>query len=477
MNGDQLLSKFAIDKAVILGLASRAWQLVAGPITAILVTSRFSPELQGYYYTFASLLAWQAFVELGLHAIVVYFVSHDWARLSLDETGAITGAPDALARLVSFGRQLFRWYGGVAVAFVMIIAPAGVVFFWAGDTEVGWFWQWLLLVLLTSGSLWLIPFVAILEGCNQVEAINRFRFWLAVAGNLAVWTSLLLGAGLWTVIASASVRLLGELLLVGFTYRRFFTAFLEPIDGVGFSWKEEVWPMQWRAAVQSIAGYFGLAFVTPVVFHYHGSVLAGQMGLTWTLLVVIQGVGQAWIQPRVPMIGMLIAKRDFKTLNHVFRRVLLVSSCIIFLGVCSFAGFAWILTVWQYELANSWIPSNVSHTLERLRERVIDPASIMIFGVGMTCNHVATCLGIYVRAHRRDPLVLLSTSSSALMGLLIYLLGRYFAVTGAAVGYSGVFLLVAIPGHYCVLRKVVHQHHQKTEPTALHSETDDNGKG
>lgn len=458
-----LLSKLAIDEAVFFGLAARVWQLLAGPVTAVLITSLLTPVLQGYYYTFANLLALQAFVELGLHAIVIYFVSHEWASLELDASGEITGDADSLARLVTFGRKLFRWYGGVAAAFVLLLCPAGIIYYWPGEPDIAWISQWLVLVFVTAGSLWLIPFLAILEGCNQVEAVNRCRFWLVIAGNIAVWTCLIFGAELWTLVASAAVRLCGELILVGWTYRKFFARFRIAFKDVSFPWKEEVWPMQWRSAVQSVAGYFGLAFANLVILPYHGAVLAGRLGLALTVLVAVQGVGQAWIQPKVPVIGMLISRREFTALNQLFRRVVFVSGSIVLLGVCGFAGFVQSLSTWQQEISESWLLSDVSGVLKNLRAGVIDPLPILIFGFGLTCHHVATCLGIYIRAHKTDPLVVLSTASSALIGLLIYLLGRYFSVTGAAVGYCSVYVLIVIPGHLVVLRNVVRQHHAPPE--------------
>jgi hypothetical protein len=473
MNHGSSSSRPALEKAVLFGMAMRIWQVLAGLVTAILITSRFSSELQGYYYTFASLLAMQAFVELGLHAIVIYFVSHDWSRLELDESRAIAGDPDSLSRLVTFGRQLFRWYGGVAALFILIVGLAGIVFFWPGTVRIGWMLQWLLLVLLTAGSLWLIPFIAILEGCNQVESVNRFRFWLVVAANLAVWPSLLLGAGLWAVVVSAGVKLAGELWLVGGVYKNFFSIFRTPHENAHFPWKEEVWPMQWRSAVQSIAGYFGLAFVTLVLFKYHSPALSGQMGLTCTLLLIIQGLGQAWVQPYIPTIGILISRRDFSALNQMFLRLLILSSSLVLAGLVGFAGVIWGLATWQLEISESNLPPYVIHVLSRLVERILDPGTILLFGIGVTCSHAVSCLGIYIRAHRRDPLLALSTTSSALTGLSIYLLGRYFAETGAAVGYCGVLLLVALPGHVYFMKTVQSRWHQPLEAQVSMGAEDD----
>ena len=70
-----------IDRAVFVGLLNRMWSLIAGPISLVLIGFYFSPQVQGYYYTFATLLALQVFVELGIGAVIQQFASHEWAKL------------------------------------------------------------------------------------------------------------------------------------------------------------------------------------------------------------------------------------------------------------------------------------------------------------------------------------------------------------------------------------------------------------
>ena len=52
-----VLIKIDIDRAVFLGISTRIWSFITGPVTAILIAKNFTSELQGYYYTFNSLLA------------------------------------------------------------------------------------------------------------------------------------------------------------------------------------------------------------------------------------------------------------------------------------------------------------------------------------------------------------------------------------------------------------------------------------
>ena len=75
--------RFGIDRAVFFTLLGRGWNVGAGLIIIALVAHFLSPELQGYYYTFNSLIALQVFAELGLNFAIIQFASHEMAQLTL----------------------------------------------------------------------------------------------------------------------------------------------------------------------------------------------------------------------------------------------------------------------------------------------------------------------------------------------------------------------------------------------------------
>src|SRR5206468_2800274 len=92
-----------IDRAVFFAIAGKIWSLSAGLVTTLLIAGFFSPDLQGYYYTFQAVLAIQAIAELGLGSVLTYYASHEWAKLALDRDGEVTGDAEAMSRLVSLG--------------------------------------------------------------------------------------------------------------------------------------------------------------------------------------------------------------------------------------------------------------------------------------------------------------------------------------------------------------------------------------
>src|SRR5690242_13413514 len=99
------------DRAVVFGSLWRIWQLLAGPVTLLAIGRYMSPDAQGFYYTFGSIIALQSFLELGFYLVIINFSSHEWVALSLDDDGRIIGDAHAHSRLVSLGRLVFRWYG------------------------------------------------------------------------------------------------------------------------------------------------------------------------------------------------------------------------------------------------------------------------------------------------------------------------------------------------------------------------------
>jgi len=107
----RLLRWVGIDRAVFYGIMGWIWPVVAGPVSAILIATYFSPEIQGYHYTFASLIALQVFIELGLGVVVLPFASHEWSKLTIGQEGKITGDTESLSHLRSISRLVTLWFG------------------------------------------------------------------------------------------------------------------------------------------------------------------------------------------------------------------------------------------------------------------------------------------------------------------------------------------------------------------------------
>lgn len=414
-----------LDRPVLFALAGRAAQLIAAPLVAFSIARFFSPTMQGFYYTFASLLALQSFVELGFYVVIINLASHEWASLAFDDRGHLIGDVAARSRLVSLGRLVARWYAVAALLFVVGVGAAGMVYFGrAHEQIVVWRGPWLVLTLVTGLQLCLLPMTALLEGCNQVATVQRFRLVQAVGGSSALVVAIALGAGLWAAVVVAAVRLACDSTLVFVRYRGLIRAFRSPPEQAFLSWRHDVWPMQWRLALSGIVNYFAFSLFNPVMFTYHGAAVAGQMGMTWQGVGALQAMALVWISTRVPRFGLHIAQRDYAGLHKLWWHTSLLT-------VGLFAAAA--LTLWLSVVAlNFWqIP---------LGARLLAPLPTAYLLAAVLLMQVSQCQTAYMRAHRKEPIVVMSVTTSIAAGLAVWTFGRTYGPVGATSGYCAVMV-------------------------------------
>lgn len=439
----RLINRLEIDQATFYALALRGWQLVGGLVSILLISRFLSGELQGYYYTFHSLIGLQIFFELGVCTVVVNFTSHEWAQLRLNDSGEMTGTPQALARLASLARLLFRWYGIACLLFIVTIGPIGALFFKlqrGASDGVEWVSPWIAMTVLSGLAMWVLPFIAMLEGCNQVATVNRFRLMLTMSSHALVWAGLICGLGLWVVVVAVAVRVAFECYLLGVRYRGLFRTLQTQPREQQVHWFAEIWPLQWRTGVQGIAAYFASSVITPVMFHFHGPVTAGQMGMTWTLIFTLQSGALAWVQSRVPQFGVLVSRRDFAELNRVYRRLTALSLL---------AASAGAVVLWLGIVA-------AGHAQLQIAQRVLPPLPSGLFLFATVLFVLPCCQQFYVRAHKVEPFLWPNVVLNLLISILVWQLGAEFGPTGAAIAYSSVIAFGSLPWYSIVWMRCRH---------------------
>ncbi len=433
------LRKIEVDRPAFFSILSKAWLIITGPITIILIIIKFSPELQGYYYTFSTLLALQVFVELGLGVVIIQFASHEWSRLSITEKGFIAGSEEALSRLGSLARLSLRWYAVGAAFLILFLGIGGYVFFLESQKSgISWVFPWFSLCFLTGINLCLAPIWSLLEGCNQLAELYFFKFWQGLLVNLSIWIAILSGAGLFALSVSSIMFLACGLFFIKYKYWYFFRSlFFLNAKGPRIKWYKDIFPMQWRIAVSWVGGYFVFSLFTPVLFKFHGSVVAGQMGMTWNLVGIVIWISSAWLAPKIPRFGMLIAKKDYETLDKLFfkmTRVVLIVSVILGLSI-------WFGIFLLYNFHS------------KFAVRFLPPLTVAIFLLAQIIVSVSLPASGYLRAHKKEPLVFLSVMAGALIGGLTIILGKYYSAAGVAMGYLIVNIiiipLVFVTWQYC----------------------------
>lgn len=426
----RLLNLLGVDRAVGYAVLGNLTSLVLGPVTALLIAWRFSPEIQGYYYTFGSLVALQVLFDLGLGQAIIPFASHEWSSLSLDEKKGVTGEDSACSRLLSLGRLSFLWYGWAALLLFIGMVWAGYFFFSeASLTAISWKGPWIALCFGVAAGFTILPIFSLLQGCNQVSQFWFYRWIQQVVNGLTLWASILAGAELWTMPIAALAGLAWSMLFLLGWYRKFVGFFLKVPKGPSVRWRDHVWPVQWRIAISWIGAYFTTSLFAPILFRLSGPVEAGQMGMTVTLAWVLQAVSSNWVVTKGPRFGVLVARGEYGELDRLFRKSFLGSIAVSCLG-------AFIIGLGIYLLAMFGIP---------LGKRILPPLPAFLLLMGVVLNSASIGISIYLRAHKKEPLapVYLLTFFVVLVSALV--LGDRFGAIGVTTGYLVASALIQLP--------------------------------
>jgi O-antigen/teichoic acid export membrane protein len=374
-------------------------------------------------------VALQIFVELALSNVIVSLTSHEWSKLSIGPSGGLVGDASALSRLANFAGFVVKWYTGVTLLFILGIGVAGFVFLsQSHTTAIIWQAPWWTVVVFSAIQLWLMPALLLLEGCNQVVELNRFRLGQAIAEVLTLWLLVAGGAGLWAAAGLLAVRAATTLLFLSRKYRRFLLSLASGAGRERIRWREDVWPMQWRLAAQGAVNYLVFSLYVPVMFHYHGAVAAGQMGMTLQVAAVVQTVAFTWVQTRVPRFGMLVAQRDFVELDRIWWHASKLSFGLVVAGSL----LVWVAVLILGELNTS------------LASRMLSPLPTAMLLIAYALLHISGCQAAYLRAHAREPFAAVGVLTGLLNGVLVFLCGSMYGPTGAAASFMvviGVFVL------------------------------------
>jgi hypothetical protein len=426
-----------IDRAIVFAVAGRGWQGLAGVLSLWIIARSITPEIQGVYYIFLNLLAIQSFFDLGLTAVLVYCASHEWSAAQNNDAEAAV----ARQRLGELLLRTRRWYAGCAAGFLVAAIALGWWYF--SDpryTATDWKGPWVAAVILTAVSLWMSPWIVILEGCNFVVEVNALRLVQSITGNVVVWSVLLAGGELWAIAASAAVRMLAEAYLVLVRFRPFLQQ-MTATAGSGpaaFSWKAELLPLQWRIGVTSVASYFLWTAYTPIVEKYHGLVVGGSMGMTLSAIATMQMVALVWIQTRVPRLGALLARAQGEEARRLFHRMLITCLAVYSASCGAFLILVFVLRAWRPALA----------------ARVLDPVDIVLFEAGMGLSLLISGLATYVRVHKIDPFLWIGLLNAAVTGACVWHFGKTVGPAGAALAHLCGTAVVMLPATIVIYRNV-----------------------
>jgi len=422
-----------VDRATFFSVLSRVWSVVAGPITLAIIGARFTKVEQGYYMAFLSVIGYSTYVQFGLGRIIIQFASHEWANLKLNTAGRIVGNSESLSKLSELAKFAIKWFIAGAIIVIIGLSIGGYIFFSTSKqpaVPITWQPQWLILALFVGLDLIFFPLYFLLEGCGEVSYIYQFRFWRGLIGNISIWTAIYLGAGLWTYSVFFLIGFPIILFFIVYKHRNLFKSLIfNKISGKSFDWIREILPLQWQITVISICAYFMFQIFTQSSMYARGPERAGQTAMTWNMILMLGLLMNAFMSPKMPKFGALIAQKKFKEFDKLYFKVYAIGSATLIAGAIAIITGVAVLNYVPYKYFEYY--SN--------RMLPLLPTSIFLFAYIFWV--IMTQLGVsYLTAHKKTPHWWIFVSATCFTSVTTWYFGGKYGLTGAGIGLIVVFL-------------------------------------
>lgn len=429
-----ITQKLGVDKAIFYTLLSRGLSISTALFTVFFIAKNLSPEEQGFYYTFGSIVALQVFFELGLTGIITQFVAHEASHLKLNSEYRMDGEEKYRSRLSSLLRFCAKWYLIVAILVFVALGVFGSIFFSkysAEHKDIEWFLPWILLAVGTAFNLLLSPITAFLEGLGKVKEVAQLRFVQQIVHPIVVWGGLSIGGKLFVSGADAFVRVFVVAVIIAKSpFFRILKNIWNDFGSEAVLYMKEIFPYQWRIALSWVSGYFIFQLFNPVLFATEGAKVAGQMGMTLAALNGLQALTQSWINTKVPRLSGFIAQKDYKSLDLLFGKtmkqmMLIGTSCLIAFIVVIYAIQKMDFMLFGIHIGDRFLP--------------ILPLSLMAWAIWTMFP--INCWATYLRCHKKEPLLLNSVVMGILCCLSTIVFGKIYGLYGITIGFASLRII------------------------------------
>lgn len=432
-----LLRKIRIDAAVAMTVMQRVWGVAAGLVMVLLTSTLFSKEMQGYYYTFSSLIALQAFFELGLNFVLAQFVSHD--TVLLDENNDAEVRQAAIDRIGLLYNRVRRWFAVTSMLFAVAVGSGGFLFLRRGGTGLPlneWLGAWLLIVVAAAVNLYYSPQIAIAEGTGKVARVAKLRTLQSVGGYLTCWVIIAIHPTLYAMACIGWVMALTS----GWWLHHHsgvpkIARDVSP-GAVGYGWRKDIFPLQWRIGLSWMSGYLLYQAFTPFTFAHRGPAEAAMIGLSLAMFSNISLIGMSWLSATTPVLAGLVARGERETLRRRFK-TLFVQSLAFQIAACT--GLCIVVALGRYfEI--------------RIMDRFLPTADLTVIAVISSCNVAVFAMATFMRVHKEEPMLWNSLVCGVLVTGITYLASFYGAIY-VLMGYLTVIVLLCVPWTVILFRR------------------------
>lgn len=401
-----------IDRVVFITLTGRAWGIFRSPITIFFIATYLTIDMQGYWYTFQSLGALTIFAELGFLTIISQFISHEYAHVKEEPTGAIVGKSDRTDRFLSLVKFSVKVYFYVIPIAFIFLTVGGFIFLNSSKNDLMIHLQWIAYSFAGATTLLVTLLGAILQGCNKVGPVQKTMFLSAIASSIAMWISLYLGLSIWSLAIGGLINTFVCIILFYRISPNLWKQALKYKPLQQYYWLSETLPLQGRYAVSWIAGFFIYSFITPITLRYAGAESAGKIGMSIALINALTNLAIVWGMTKVPQFNMLISNKEIDKLNILFNKVFFRGVIAYLLG----GGFMILICIFIFPLLK-W------------QGRILSIYEIIFLLFAGLSNVIIVYFSYYVRANKEEPFMWISIWNGLLTGVGVLSVMHFYGST------------------------------------------------
>jgi O-antigen/teichoic acid export membrane protein len=419
---NNLKNRMGLDVSTSYSIAIKVILSFGGLINIYLISRYFSKEMQGFYYTFSSLIALQALVELGLNNAVLQFISHEMSKLRWNKFSIIIGNQKAKKRVQSLFFFSLRWFLVASLILTTVLIFLGLHFFSAyTSNDIDFKYPWIFLVCSVSFMLLVNSLLVVLEGCNKVLSTLKIRFYQSLISTSVSCISIINGLKLYSLCAALLAANLIGVVLLWVYHKRFFIDLLNFKSSLsGVNWKNEVFPFQSKVALSWFSGILMFQLFTPIVFAKMGPEAAGKVGVSLQIIMTLNLLSLSWLSTKSSLFSRYVALSQRSKLDYLYDRSFIQSSVfhLTFL----------LLSIIGLTLMKNYSPV--------LYERVLPINFFSILCIASFGNHFLFSQAVYLRAHKKELLMGISVFSAFTTLVLAFVLTGYWGLVGTVFSFA-----------------------------------------
>ena len=389
-------------------LGTRLTATVSSLSAALLVLLLLDPNRIGVFITFANLSAFSAIADLGL---TYSFLLATSSRPTKDDARALAGAAVVVLIPIVMGTSGILFAGGAA-----FMHEGGV-------PSARWFWPWLGYCVLTGVYQLMLLAVTFLEGTGHRNVAWRAYLAVELASGVTLLLLVTLREELWALPGGVVARIC---IVVALFAARDEMSGLWAVCSIRrglLSWRNHLWPMQWKTVLNNLSGLLTTRLLTPFLLASQGPATAGRVGLILSLGIAIIGTTTAWPLSHTALYVSLYHQGRTKELISSFRSTCIRSTALSMLFCIGAGALCEILRL------------SSPHMAARLPEH----GTLWLILAVSPLGHLSASFAIFLRSRRQDPVVFPN-----LLLALPALISLWLAAHHSTLVFAGVYWLAGL---------------------------------